>query len=67
MSFYFAFPQASVAIRRCPLERWLIVACMRMLSLVNVPVCTGAFTVVNYKRQSEHTVPTSECACLVKP
>ncbi len=49
-SSYFAFPQASVAICRCPPERLLIVAHARTPSLVNAPICTVAFTAVSYKR-----------------
>ncbi len=50
MSFYFAFPQASAAFRRCPPERLLIAARTRTPSLMNAPMCTVAFTAVNYER-----------------
>ncbi len=47
--FYFAFPQASVAIHRCLPEYLLVVARRKTRNLVNAPICIVAFSAVSYK------------------
>ncbi len=66
-SFYFVLPRASVAIRRYLPKLLLIVARVRMPSLVNAPICTVAFTAVSYKHPCHKH--QSECvhACFWMP